>query len=322
MSRSLICASAALLSLVFPANTQPPRFQGPTAGYLHSRDSQTIRPLFGVPGSTHIGSPVLKEVPSASISPGGEWALITKTGRSAFVRGLSDLPVESAPRGLIDAIDHVVWSRDGNFALLRSSSTSQLQRVRLSRDEALADAPVDFPPASRLTAMAIDPPGRQIAVVVSGSGLYLFGAGQSPALLSSMEPAAVTFDDSGRRLYAVDLEAHRILEFDSGSGPIEFASLTDPGSPSFDLVGLAVSGNGRYLMVADSAARAVRVYETAPRTLVKTIALDFTPSRFEPVSPAPTFLLNWGTGSEWLRLLDGRRTPAVYFVPVSREEPL
>ena len=320
MSRSLVYVPAAVLSLAFSTNAQPPTFQGPKAGYLHSRDSQTIRPLFGIPGSTFVGSPVLREVPSASISPGGEWALITKAGRSAFVRGLSDLPTESATAGLIDAIDQVVWSRDGRFALLRSSSSSQLQRVRLFDAEALADAPVSFPPESRLIAMTIDPPGRQMAVVVAGAGLYLFGAGQSPALLSSMEPPALTFDDTGRRLYAVDFEAQRIFEFDSGSGPIEFASLPDSSRPSF--IGLAVSGNGSYLMVTDSAAREVRVYETASRTLAKTIALDFAPSRLEPVSPAPTFLLNSGTGNEWLLLLDGSHAPAVYFVPVSQEEPL
>jgi sugar lactone lactonase YvrE len=263
---------------------------------------------------------VLREVASGSASPGGEWALITRAGRSTFVRGLSGLPEESPVDGLIDAIDGVAWSRDGRFALLRSSSSSQLQRVRLFDAEALADAAVSFPPESRLVAMTIDPSGGRMAVVVAGSGLYLFGSGQSPALLSSMEPAALTFDNTGRRLYAADLEAQRIFEFDSGSGPLEFASLPDSSRPSF--IGLAVSGDGSYLMVTESGAPEVRLYETASRTLAKTIPLDFAPSRLEPVSPAPTFLLNSGTGNEWLLLLDGSHAPAVYFIPVSREEPL
>jgi hypothetical protein len=263
----------------------------------------------------------LSEVDSASISPGGEWAWITKAGRSAFVRGLPALAAESTPGGLIDGIDGVAWTRDGTFALLRSSSGRQLQRVRFSPGGALADAPIDFSPSGRITTMAIDPLGRQIAVGVAGVGLYLFDADHSPALLSPMEPAAATFDNSGRRLYAVDLGTQRILEFDSGSGPVEFASLADSSTPPLNPAGLAVSGNERYLALADSAARVVRVYETASRSLVNTIPLDFAPARLEPLSPAPVFLLNSASGSEWL-LLDAREVPVVYFVPASREEPL
>jgi hypothetical protein len=322
MPRWFISVSIAVLSLPGrPANAQSASVRGPISGFVYSRVSRTVRPLFGIPGATHIGSPVLAEVDSASIAPGGEWALIAKGGHFSFMRGLPDLaPVESSPGGLIDAVDRVLWNRDGSYALLYSSSGNRLQRVRLSDTGAIADRPVDLSPWGQATALAIDPAGQQIAFGVAGLGLYLFGPGQSPALLSSMaSPAAAAFDGTGQRLYAVDLDRQRIAEFDSGSSALEFASLAQPDAPAVTPVGLAVSGDGRYLMLTDSTAQAVRVYETASRGLATTIPLDFAPSRFEALSPS-TFLLNGDNSNEWLLVLDARQLPSISFVPANRED--
>src|SRR5262249_37071224 len=199
---------------------------GPLAGLIYHSGSRTVRPLRGVPGSSYVGSPVLNEVDAASIAPGGQWALVTKNGRSAFVRGLSDaISAESSPDSLIAAADRVVWNRDGSAALLYSSSANQLQRIRLPGSNATADAPLDLP-AGRLTALAIDQAGRQIAFGIAGSGLYLFNAGDSPALISSIaQPAAAAFDETGRKLYTVDLDSLRILQFDSGSAQSDFTTI-------------------------------------------------------------------------------------------------
>jgi hypothetical protein len=325
MSRWFPFASIALLVwLAGPADGQPANFGFPVTGFIYSRASRTVRPLLGVPGATYMGSPVWNDVDSASIAPGGKWAVITKAGHSTFLRGLPDLaPVEASADGLLDPVDRVVWNRDGAFALLYSSSGSQLQRVRLSAGEVFADPPIDVSSWGRLTTLAIDPAGRQIAFGVAGSGLFLFDAGQSPALLSPIvQPAAAAFDETGTRLYAIDLDTQRILEFDSGTGPVEFASLAQPDGSAVTPVGLAFSGGGRYLLLADSAGRAVRVYETASRTLANTLPLDFAPSRLEALSANPVFLLNGDSGTEWLLLLDAMRIPAVSFVPASPENSL
>jgi hypothetical protein len=322
MSRLFIGLSIAVMSLPGgPANAQSTSFHGPISGFVYSPVSRTVRPLFGIPGATHLGSPVLDQVDSASIAPGGKWALIAKGGHSSFMRGLSDLaPTESSPDGLIDAVDRTLWNRDGSYVLLYSSSQNRLQRVRFSDSGAVADRALDLAPWGQVTALAIDAAGRQIAFGVAGSGLYLFEAGQSPALLSSMaRPAAAAFDGTGRHLYAVDLDQQRIVEFDSGSSALDFAPLAQTDVTAASPVGLTVSGDGRYLLLSDSAAQAVRVYETASRSLVNTIPLDFIPSRFEALSPS-TFLLNGNNKNEWLLVLDTGQIPGVSFVPANREE--
>jgi DNA-binding beta-propeller fold protein YncE len=318
-----IYVAIAFLSLpADPAKAQPASLHGPVAGFIFSGASRTVRPLLGIPGATHIDPPILNQVDSASIAPGGQWAFITRAGQTTLVRGLSDLaPAESSVGGLIDAVDRVVWSRDGSFALLFSSSGSRLQRVKLPGSEPLVDAPVDVSPWGRVTTLAIDPAGQQIAVGFAASGLYLFPAGQSPTLLSSMaQPTAAAFDDLGQSLFAIDPDAQRIMQFQSASGASEFASLVQPDGPPLNPTGLAVSGNGRYLMLADSATRSVLVYDTSSRSLANTIHLDFAPSRLEALSAGPAFILNGNDPKEWLLVLDASQIPLVYFVPANGEE--
>jgi hypothetical protein len=326
---------ALLILQATPANAQPAGFQGPVAGFVFNGASKTVRPLFGIPGATHVAPPILSRVDSASIAPGGKWAFITRAGHTAFVGGLSGLaPAESPEAGLgvlIDAVDRVVWSRDGSFALLYSSSGNRLQRVQLTGSEPLADGPIDLSQWGRVTTLAIDPAGQQIAAGFAASGLYLFTAGiatgpttwQSPAMLSSMaQPLAATFDGTGRSLFAIDPDTQRIVQFQSASGIAEFVSLVQTDRPALDPAGLAVSGDGRYLLLADSATRSVFVYDTNSRSLTNTIALSFAPSRFDALSAGPVFLLNGDRGKEWLLILDATETPLVYFVPANGEERL
>lgn len=323
MSRCFLSLSLALLSLpIGLAVAQPSTFHGPVAGFVYSRASRTVRPLLGLPGAARIGSPLLNELDSASVAPGGRWALITKAGHSSFVRGLADLaPADYTTDLLLDNADRVLWNRDGSVALLYSTSANQLQRVRLSDTTAIPEAPLDLAPWGQAAVLALDPGGNRIAFGITGAGVYTFRAGESPVLVSSMEqPAAATFDNTGI-LYSVDAGQQRILQFDPASSSLEFASLVQQDGPALQAAGLAVSGDGRYLLLADRTTQAVRVYEIASRTLANTLALDFIPSRFEALSAGPTFLLNGDNGNEWLLVLDARQIPGVSFVPASQEEP-
>src|SRR5687767_8802795 len=131
MSRSLI-SLLALSALVCIVNAQPLDVRAPIAGFVHQKGLRSLRPIFGVAGSALLGPPLLNDVDSASISPGGKWALVTTEGRTRLLRGMSELAPMAAGGDLIEAVDWVVWSRSGTFAVLHSSSTRQLQRVRLS----------------------------------------------------------------------------------------------------------------------------------------------------------------------------------------------
>jgi DNA-binding beta-propeller fold protein YncE len=224
---------------------------------------------------------------------------------------------------MIDAVGRIVWSGGGSYALLYSSSRNQLQRIRVSETEVAADPPLDISPfgQGQVTSLAIDPAGRQMAFGIAGAGVYLWGEGQAPGLLSSMkQPAALTFDETGNRLYAADLDQQQVLEFDSGGAGNPVASLAQADGPPLTPAGMAVSRGARYLLLADTTTKAVLVYETGTYSLVNSIPLDFVPSRMEALSTNSSYLLNGDNSQEWLLVLDASQTPAVYFVPARAKE--
>ena len=81
-----------------------------------------------------------------------------------------------------------------------------------------------------------------------------------------------------------------------------------------------MSRGGRYLLVADRTTRSVRVYDVASRVLARSIPLDFAPTRLEPLSSEPSFVLNEPGTKEWLLILNAGDSPTVSFVPASQEE--
>src|SRR5437016_5594785 len=135
MLRWIVCAVTTVLltSIARPASAQSSAFQPPVAGVVYHQASRTVRGVLGLPGAWRLGPPVMNEVDGASVAPDGKWAWILKSGRSAFIHGLSGgAPVDVSAGGLIDNVDRVTWSRDGSSALLYSTALTQLQRVRLA----------------------------------------------------------------------------------------------------------------------------------------------------------------------------------------------
>jgi DNA-binding beta-propeller fold protein YncE len=315
MTNYKICAFVALLAA--SAGAQPGRFDLPAAGFVYSRGARAVRPLLGVPGATHLGAAVLQDVDAAWISPGGKFAFVTTPDGAGFLRGLSG-PLTAA--GAIDAVDRVVWNRDASLALLYSSSSGRLQRVRFTDDNIIAEDPIDLTALGAPTALAIDAAGRRIAFGIAGAGVYVIDGGQSPALLSGMtRPATAAFGDNGA-LYAVDADTRRIVQFAAeDASPSDFAVADAIEGAEFDPVGVAVSASGNFLMLADRGARNLRVYDIAARTAVNNIPLDFAPAHIQRLSGA-TFLLNRPRNNEWLLVLDAADAPRVWFVPAGTED--
>jgi hypothetical protein len=243
-----------------------------------------------------------------------------------FVRGFSaEAPEELRVDGLMDKADRIEWSRDGSAAVLYSLSERQIQRASFSETEVRVDGRERISLEGEVTALAVSGSGRQIALAVigsEGSGLYLWSVGQAPVRVSGATVVDAKFDSSGERLFAVTEDTQQVLAVESGSA-MELASLRDPGGQPIKPAAIAVSGDGRMLIVADRSRPAIRIYETVSRTLVSTIPLDFTPSRVDPLPDGRTFLLKGGdSGQQWPMVLYTGEVPAVYFIPAGEGERL
>lgn len=83
------------------------------------------------------------------------------------------------------------------------------------------------------------------------------------------------------------------------------------------LSGLAVSGAGRHLLLADSATRSVFADQTNSRRLANTIPSNLAPSCFKTLSAGSVVPLNGSDPEEWLLVLDASQVPLLYFVPAT-----
>jgi DNA-binding beta-propeller fold protein YncE len=168
--------------------------------------------------------------------------------------------------------------------------------------------------------LAIDPAGAYVAFATSQRRLYLVANGQAPALLSSsLQAAVLAFDSTGERLFAADPTSQQVVVFDSGAGPTPFAPIPQTNGLALHPLGMALSAGDRYLLLAARDSQSVFIFDVGSQTLANTLSLAFAPTRFEPLSSDPSFVLNEGDRHEWLTILEGRETPRVYFVPAGEE---
>jgi DNA-binding beta-propeller fold protein YncE len=199
-----------------------------------------------------------------------------------------------------------------------------MQTVHFSGDEILPETPVDAPFQGQVASIIVSPAGRQVLASTSGqdgAAVYSWTVGGNPVLLASMQaPPILALSDDGSRIYATDKAAGNIVEIPlPQGGELNFAPLSSADGVSLDPVGLALSPDNRYLLVADRATRSILVYETATGALFTRIPLDSSPTRLERVSVDPVFVLNTPGKDEWLMLLDSRGTPQIKFVPANGE---
>jgi hypothetical protein len=321
MSRLLIVSLSAFLAA--PIAAQNASVGGPQLGLVHLPGAHEIRPILGIPGAAVLGQPSWTQVDAASIAPGGAWAWTSAAGQSTFLCGLAGSSPAACPvDGLLAAVDRLAWNRDGSAALLYSSSAGQLQRVRFSGGQPLADPALDISALGQVGALALDLSATRMVFGVAGSGFYLWDGQQAPVVLASTaQPGPAVFDGSGR-LYAVDAAAMQIFEIDPGSAPAVFANLQQPDGTQFDPAALAVSNGGGRLLLADRNGPGLCIYDTASGSITGVIPLNFTPTRLDPLSSGPIFVLNGDKPSEWLLGVDAGDTPRVFFVPAPEQEQL
>jgi hypothetical protein len=313
ISKTLLLAGAcAMIAL-----GEDSRMSGPVPGFVFHAPTHSIRPILGVPGSAYLGSMVVQDFDAASISPLGKSALATRGGQLYFVQGL-DLaePLATPIDGAISAVDRFAWSQDGlgsavyssdsrQAQILRAADPSQLPSVQSSLDLSSTDAAV--------SALAFD--GKRL--LVGAGSVYLADPAGLKLLLRTVNPAALALGAGNGDLFVADRDSNRIWTIRDYAGdatPMLFIDgLAAP-------VGLRLSANGRNLLIANSGNSSVDVLDVSTRSALKHIDLGFEPSRMDTVGSGALALLNTGSSSEPLYLIDSGEDLAVYFVPGRSEE--
>jgi hypothetical protein len=298
---------------------QQTSLSGPISGYVFEASSRSIRPIMGIPGAAYIGDAVAAGLDWAAIAPGGSSALARTGGEVYLITGLESNLSWSIVEGALPDAGRIAWSADATAAVIASSTEGRIQFIRA----AAAGPAVDLP--GRVSALAMGPSGDYAVVGVeaeAGGGLYLVGTEGEPRLLAAVgQAAAIALAANERDLFVADATSRQVLEIANFRQEAARMVFADEGSGISDPVGLALSRDGRLLLLANKSQRTLNAYVLATRSLWSQIELDFEPSFLEPLSRNSLFLLKaGGEASEPLLVLDASREPAVYFVPAGRGE--
>jgi len=305
---SLLCMCA-LAALADDA-----RVSGPVPGFVFDRSSQSIRPIFGVPGSSYLGPSVMDGFDIASVSPLGISALATQSGKLFFIPNLnSGQPDFLALNGAISGATAFAWSRDGSIAAIYSADSNRAQVLRKLDGTPTVDDPIDLSALNApVTALAFD--GKRM--LIGAAGVYLADGQNSPKLLvQAAKPVALALDSAKGDLYIADQTNNQIWmirDYAGDATPILFA---DERSGVSLPVGVRVSANGLRLLIANSGSKGVDAVDLSTRTTLAHIDLDFAPTRMEAIGSGSLSLLNFGTADSPLYVLDSGGDLSVYFVP-------
>ena len=305
---SLLCLGA-LATLA-----QDARLSGPVPGFVFDRSSQSIRPIFGVPGSSYLGPSVADGFDTASVSPLGISALAIQSGKLNFIRNLSGSQPDSMPLdGAISGASLFAWSPDGLSAAVYSADSQQAQVLRNLDGTPTVDDAIDLSSLNApVSALAFD--GKRL--LIGAGGVYLADGQSAPKLLAqAANPVALSLDSAKGDLYIADQANNQIWMVRGYAGDATPMLFADERAGVSAPVGIRVSGDGRRLLIANSGNKAVDALDISTRATLGHIDLDFAPGRMEALGSGSLSLLNFGTADSPLYVLDSGGDLAVYFVP-------
>lgn len=306
------------IALASPLAAQPASLRGAVSGFVFDPPSRTIRPLVGVPGSSYLGKPVLKNIDAAYIAPDGQSALVVENGKAALIRGLQDARPAPYPLGL--QVDLAAWASNSSGLVVYSSSTRTLKQFDVSGTAPVAGPSTDLSGIDGdVIALATNTGATRTVIALyhsARSGFYVLTEGAVTQIAPSADPGAIAFS-GGDLFYAIDRAARQVLRLSAApAGAYETLQFAAESAPLTDPIGLALSPDRLQLYLAGASDRAIRQYDLQSRQIVAEIALDAAPRGLSALADGTVLILGpRATLDAPMWLAEVRNTLAVYFVP-------
>ena len=284
------------------------QLSGPTPGYVFDGQARELRPIRGFVGAAHLGAALVQDADAASASADGTLAIASRFGSLELIRGFDSaaptrLTLSQEPGDVLFA-----WSGHDVAAVFLASRKVQIWRnVDTTADQASTFdlALVD----GAIRSVLLD--GDRLVLATQG-GLYLSTTGTTRQLLALSDPSAVI--RSGNHLFIADRAAGQIIllrDYSTAAITERFADVAAP-------VGLQLTKTT--LLVTSADTRSVDAFDLVTKARTASLELDFLPTRMESLGANPLALLNSGSSSEPLYVLDSRNALQVYFVPAGRDQ--
>jgi hypothetical protein len=311
----LILAVASLRCL--PA--QQATLSGPVEALTFDAPTRSLRAVLGFPGAASFGSALLDNLDFASVAPRQNYGLAFQGSNCLLVAGLGSGPASTrAIPGVTRFPEGIAWSGNGSLAVLYSRSGNWFQSV--SGFPAAPEAGQLVEVASlggSLTAVALDPSGKQIAFAVSGANGAIYETADSQAfipLFSIPESIALSFSSDGQTLYALDGNSLQVTAFSLGGHgfqTLQLPGITDPVA----IQSGQDSQNHQLLYVAGGSDRLLRILDVTSQQIVTDVPLNFQPTSVDQFGNNSFVVARRSRSANPLWLFTNTPPAGVYFVP-------
>lgn len=334
LSLVLVLGAPELASAAPPPDDEPALVSGPVLGYVLDSRTHSLRPINGIPGSSHIGTPLNLAFPVTA------FALSSASSFALVVSGEGDHPVYlirnfgtgsrflESIEGAVNGADRIVLNADSSAAALYSAEARRLQIVRGLPDHPQAGPLLDLSSISgQVTALALDRRGARLLITASDGeqgGLYLFDTSADPQALPRRianfpSPSALALLHEDRDVVVADATLNQLVLTRDFAGSADAFLLAGERDGMSNPVGIEISADGSRIFIANDGTRSLDVWNLATQSTEARMALDAAPSRLVRLQGPATFLLN-DVGDDPLLILDTSENLAVYFVPAGRDQ--
>lgn len=280
---------------------------GLVSGVVFDGRSGSLRPVLGAPGAAYLGEPVARGFDAVSVAPDGRRA-IALVGEHLY--WIEDVFAGAPFRELAQDArrwELAAWRSDSSQAALWLGD-----RLLLASPDGLSALMLDGLQGS-IRSLAVADEGAVLAGV-PGGGVYLLQPGAAPALLASVaDPVSIAV--AGDRAWVADGARREVLEIRHYRETPEMIVFAGANWGVVDPVAMAVSRRAPALWLADAGGRKAVCFDLATGAPRAELALDFEPSRLEPLGGAGFLLNERVRDGEALELLVEADAPGVYFVP-------
>lgn len=285
---------------------------GPVEGFTFDVPTASLRAVIGSPGAASFGPALLSGLELGSVAPQRNYAVAFQSGSCVLVTSLDSGAISSAPLASITRRpDAIAWSADGSVAVLYSLSGAWLQTLSGLPANPAAGAYQDVSSLGSLAGVAVDAIGKQVAIAITGAGVYVQSSGGAfaPALQLS-DPIAVSFSLDGTQLFAIDGSSMQLATLNLGSFSFQMTSLGGLANP------IAVrQAAGNKLFVASGHDHLLREYDLASGQMINEVPLAFAPTGIQQFGANSYLVASRSLPGDPLWLLTNAAQPGVYFVP-------
>ena len=304
---------------------QQTSLSGPVEAFTFDGPTRGLRAVFGFPGAASFGPALSDNLDLASVAPLQNYGIAFENGKCLFVSGLGSKTISTvALAGVAKYPDGIVWSGNGSLAILYSQAGGWFQTITGFPSAPVAGALVDLSSlAGSFSAIAVDAPGKQIAVGFRGDNgaVYQVGGGQAFTPLASMaQPVSLSFSNNGQTLYALDAASIQVTAVTLSSHGLQTLALTGMTNP-VAIQSLEDSQNRQLLYVAGGSDRILRILDVATQQVLTDVPLNLQPSSLNPFGSGSFVLAFRSQSTNPLWLFTSTPQPGAYFVPAVQLRP-